>query len=128
MKRRTLLASTALVAVSGCTGSSNEKHAEKVISKIESDVTVDDWTLGENTLNIDYQTTGSIMTDIELIGEAYADAVKDRLLRGNLDVDLEATALGASREFTFTIAKDLARDRASGELDQDEYVEKIADF
>ncbi len=129
MKRRTLLASTtALVAVSGCTGSSNEKRAEKIIAKIESDVTVDDWTLGANKLDIEYQTTGSIMTDLELIGGAYADAVKDRLIRGSMDVDLEATALGASKEFTFEISKELAKKRASGKLDQDEYIEQIADF
>ncbi len=129
MKRRTLLASaTALVAVSGCTGSSNQKRAEKVIAKIESDVTVDDWTLGANTLDIEYQTTGSIMTDLELIGGAYAEAVKDRLIRGSMDVDLEATALGASKEFTFEISKELAKKRASGKLDQDEYIDQIADF
>ena len=130
MHRRALIASTtALVAsTAGCLGSEDKKQSEKVIKTIEEEVTVDDWTLEEKTLSIRYQTTGSISTDLELIGEAYATAAKKRLIRGDLDVDLEATALGASNTFSFTIPKELARSRASGKLSQEEYVEQIADF
>lgn len=120
MKRRTLLASTvALAALSGCF-TSEEEQAETTVDEIAEDLDVEDWELEGDTLHVRYETTGSISTDVEWLGSAYADAVDD-----GLEADLEATATGASNELTITIERELAEEYLEGEIDEEEYFSRI---
>lgn len=124
-----MLASTiALTALSGCTSASNEEHAQKAVDEISEDLEVNDWAMNGETLEIEYVTTGSITADLEIVGDAYADAVSGGAIRSGLGVELEATAVGASNEFTFTIPRKLAKEYADGQVTQEEYINEIADF
>lgn len=99
-----------------------EDYAKSTVAELASEMPVERWELDDDgdTLLVWYQTTGSVSTDLERVGLAYADGVDD-----GLDVDLEATALGASNEFSFSIEQSLAEQYLEEEISEEEYINQI---
>lgn len=119
-----MLSTASLAALSGCLGNDQEDKAEAAIEGIEENLDVADWSLDdeEQVLNVEYQTTGSLGTDVERVALDYADAVDD-----GLEYDLEAHAIGASNDFSWTVDVEIAQEYLDDELTDEEFVSSILD-
>lgn len=100
----------------------NEQLAESMIESIEEDLTVEDWTLDDDQISIEFVTTGDTTDDVLAIASPYAGAVD-----GEFDVPLIGTALNddGDTEYDLEIEVEWAQEFLDEDISDDEYINRI---